>query len=336
MAGFLLHFINKRLKTRNILIFVFTLLIIVPSCKKSVNWNIECDNIEEQILFTDFSNCDVYKFTVKKDKIQSTDTSSENYSIWDELQSHYCIGDFHISYEDGERDQRYAEICQDPTNPNNNVIKFKIIEPHIREGIHKKGRVQANFHDNKCIKEYYQSVKLYIHPDMEYLKQWDEQVHWLSFFEFWNNANWDGERNPFRVTVSLIKNENGPVEDMYFSVKGDRDIRLGKWDPIWKEVAEDFSVPFATWMQIEIYLLEGDENNGRFFMAITPEGGEKTVIFDIHNTTQHPREKHPDGYTHMNPLKLYTSDDLINYMTDNDKNLEVYWDDWAVYRGKKP
>ena len=321
-------------KARNsffIYILIFSGLFLF-SCKKSVNWDVECDQVEEKIFETDFSNCEIVEYNDHQDKIQRTDSLS---SEWDILQTHHCIGDFRISYEDGNRDQRYAEICADPTNPHNDVIKFKIIEPHIREGTHKKGRVQFNLNDNQCIKEFYQKVRLYIHPDMEYLKQWDEKVHWLSFFEFWNNANFAGERNPFRVTVSLFKLDEGPVDEMYFAVVGDRDIRLGGWDPIWVEINEDFSVPFGTWMEIEMYLLEGDEDSGRFYMSVTPDGGEKIVLFDIHNTTQHPREKHSDGYTHMNPLKLYTSDKLIEFMSDNNKNLEIYWDDWEFQRNYK-
>lgn len=324
--------ISKLLNNYSVILFILFLLSFV-SCKKSLNWNVECDEIEEQIFSTDFSNTEVYEIGKSRDRIRNTDTAQND---WDVLLSHNCVGDFHISYEDGTRDQRYAEICPDPLNSENEVLKFKILEPHIREGDHKKGRVQANLNDNKCIKEFYQTVRLYIHPDMEYLKQWEEKVHWLSFFEFWNNANFAGERNPFRITVSLFKTEEGPVEEMYFAAVGDRDIRLGGWDPIWVEINEDFAVPFGVWMEIELYLLEGDENSGRFYMAVKPDGGEKTVLFDVYNTTQHPREKYPDGYTHINALKLYTSDKLIEFMSDNNKNLEIYWDDWTFYRNKKP
>ncbi len=314
------------------------LLAIVTSlsCKKSVNWDVECDDTEEKIFQTGFNNCEIYEEYKTIDKISGVDLSFTELNSWEQLDEHSCIGECVISYEEGERNQRYAEICEDPTDPSNNVLKFKIIEPHIREGIHKKGRVQCNLKNNQCVKGFYQKVRLYIHPDMEYLKEWEKQVHWLSFFEFWNNANWAGERTPFRVTVNLVKKENGPVDAMYFAAKGDRDIRIGGWDPIWYEVADDFSVPFGTWIEIELYLKEGDENKGRFYMTVTPDGGEKQVIFDVTNVTQHPREKYPDGYTHMNPLKLYTSDEIINYMNDNGKNLEIYWDDWEFYRNVSP
>jgi hypothetical protein len=319
--------------------FIFFLIVIISlsSCRKSVNYGVECDSETEMIFQTGFNNTTMtYDSKWSKEEFSGTDTAFSEYNDWLLLQEHPSVGYCEISYEDGDKTQRYAEICNDPAGGDNQVIKFKIMEPHIREGDHKKGRVQVNMNENQCIKEFYQTVRLYLHPDMEYLKQWDEKVHWLSIFEFWNNANFAGERNPFRVTVSLFKLEEGPVDEMYFAVVGDRDIRLGGWDAIWVEINEDFPIKFGEWMTIELYLKEGDETNGRFCMAVTPDGGEKTVLFDVTNYTQHPREKHPDGYTHINPLKLYTSDKLIEFMSENNKNLEIYWDDWTVWRNKTP
>lgn len=73
-----------------------------------------------------------------------------------------------------------------------------------------------------------------------------------------------------------------------------------------------------------------------FYLALTPDSGDKIVLFDVIKTTQHPKEKCPDGYSDFNPMKLYTSGDLVSYMNDNYKKLEVLWDDWKLYANKKP
>lgn len=320
----------------NCLLMIICLAFTAFSCRRSINWDVECDDVSELIFQTQFNNCEIYEEYDNLDRISGIDTAFSYANNWDELDNHNNIGNFKISYEDGDRSQRYSEITDDPLNPGNKVLMFKIVEPHINEGFHKKGRVQANLNDNQCIKEFYQTVRLYLHPDMEYLKQWQEKFYWLSLFEFWNNANFDRERNPFRVTVNLVKTEEGEVENIYFHAKGDRDIRLGGWDPVWQETATAFSVPFGIWMNIELYIKEGDENNGKFFMAVTPDNGVRHVVFDITNTTQHPREKYPDGYTHINALKFYTGDDLITFMKNNNKKLEIYWDDWSFYRNTHP
>ena len=313
-----------------------SMMLSVCACKRSVNWNVDCDAAQSMIFQTGFNNCAIYEKTKSQDVIRGMDTAFNDFNDWAMLDHHTNIGTCTISYEDGDASQRYAAITADPADPANTVLLFKIIEPHIREGYHKKGRVQINLNDNQCIKAYYQTVRLYLHPDMASLKQYAEKISWLSLFEFWNNANFSGERNPFRVTVNLVKTQDGPVENMYFKVKGERDIRLGGWDALWQETATGFPVPFGAWMEIELYIQEGDGDTGRFYFAVTPQGSPKQVLFDITNATQHPRERYPDGYTHMNPLKLYTDDKLIQFMKDNGKNLEVYWDDWTFYRSTKP
>ncbi|NOQ72908.1 MAG: hypothetical protein GQ574_12945 [Crocinitomix sp.] len=120
------------------------------------------------------------------------------------------------------------------------------------------------------------------------------------------------------------------------SIIGDskKNCKLCKWNDNWDQTNTTFPIPFGEWMEIELYLKEGGQSSGRFYMAVTPEGGTKQVLFDITNNTQHEKEKCPDGFTHMQPLKLYTGDDLINYMRNNGKELSIYWDDWSFYVNK--
>jgi len=89
-------------------------------------------------------------------------------------------------------------------------------------------------------------------------------------------------------------------------------------------------------MEIEIYIKEGDSENGRFYMSVTPEGGTKQILFDISNTTHHPKEKCADGFTHFEAMKIYTSDDNINYMNEANKELSIFWDDWEIHVNKEP
>jgi hypothetical protein len=89
-------------------------------------------------------------------------------------------------------------------------------------------------------------------------------------------------------------------------------------------------------MEIELYIKEGDENNGRFYMAVSLENGSKIVLFDIYNNTQHPKEKCADGFTHFEAMKIYVGEDDINYMKDANKELAIFWDNWKFYQNKTP
>jgi hypothetical protein len=44
----------------------------------------------------------------------------------------------------------------------------------------------------------------------------------------------------------------------------------------------------------------------------------------------------PDGLTGYNPLKLYTSADIATYLGSQGKMLHLYWDDFALWRGRTP
>jgi len=308
------------------------LFILLFSCKKDgSDCSEECNYYRGLLFQTGFEGTTLTEGKYHQASFTGTDSLLSGYNSWGDFSAHENIGTVHISYEDGTDSERKATITADPELPGNKVLKFQLMKPHINEGFQKKGRVQLNVNENNCISEIYQKVRLRLHPDMEWLKAWDERVAWLSLFEFWNNADWTNEKNPFRVTVNLFKDKKGPVNEMYFHVKGDykNDCTYCKWNLLWEELGEGFSVPFGEWMDIEIYIKEGDEKNGRFFMAVTPDSGEKIVIFDLICSTQHPDETCPDGFSHLQPMKLYTSDNLINYMKDAGKELSVCWDDWS-------
>jgi len=320
------------------LLFFFSFTIaLCYSCKhKSINCGKDCDEVEEQIFQTGFNNTSISDITDQWKDIHGIDSAYNEYNNWDELDEHPLIGDFKINMEDGTPSQRGFEITSDPEDETNNVLRFYIKEPHIREAAKKKSRVQADVNSNNCIKEFYQTVRVYLPKDMAYLQEWDDSFYWLSIFEIWNNANWTKEKFPFRVNVNITKPEKGKVNSLRLHAKGDVNKRIGKWVPEWEQTAENFELPIGKWMTIEIYIKEGDNETGRFYLTVTPDGEEKQVVFNITNYTQHPDENCPDGFSHIHPLKFYTSAELTNYMKDAGKNLEIYWDDWSMWAYKKP
>jgi hypothetical protein len=90
------------------------------------------------------------------------------------------------------------------------------------------------------------------------------------------------------------------------------------------------------WFTLEYYYKEGDAQNGRFWMAIQPEGGKQEVIFDLTRVTHNSKDPNPDGVTEFNPIKLYTSKQLIDYMKSQGKTLQIYWDDFKLWKNKRP
>jgi hypothetical protein len=270
--------------------------------------------------------------------IIGTDYSYEDHNNWvKDLDNHPDIGDFNLQYQGGDSTMRYAEIIPEPGNSDNQVLHFWLNEPNV-DG--RKGRIQGNLYGNKGWKEFYQSVRIYLHDDFNTVRTFPEKINWLTIAEFWNNITWS-QRVPygFRITLGIGK----PVENegnLHFILDA-QDCQLfedgsQKYTTLWSEINKKVNVPVGKWFTLEYYYKEGDAENGRFYMTIRPEGEEEKVIFDLNRITHNSKDPTPDGVTHFNPIKLYTSKELIDYMSSKDKTLQIYWDDFQLWKNKRP
>ncbi|NOQ70598.1 MAG: hypothetical protein GQ574_01270 [Crocinitomix sp.] len=320
-----------------IIVLSFVCLSLFSSCKKkSINCDRVCTYAETKLFNFGFEDVELIQ-SGNSAGIIGLDSGYPDLNNWDSwLQGKNEYGSLSILYEDGDISERIAELVTDPENPDNTVLHFDIKSPNVYEGDSPvKARTQMQLHNATCIKEYYQKVDLYFPSELALLSNYSEQIYWLSIFELWNNANWTKEKYPFRITVGLQK-EEGVGNPIYFDAEAQLVTKFGSFKNVWSEVNTNFEVPFGQWMTLEIYILEGNETNGKFYSAVTPYGESKQVLFEIDNATQHPKEKCADGFTHIHPLKWYTSDKIVNYMKDNGESLAVYWDNWEVWVNKAP
>ncbi len=258
-----------------------------------------------------------------------TDISMPDHNDWEaDLEEHPNIGYFKIQYQGGTPQMRKAEIADDPMDPANKVLQYWIAEPNISGA----GRVQANLYQNNNLKEVFFKTRLYLPHDFNIVKNAPFRTRWLTLMEFWNNAFWNGEGHAFRIGVSLYKLEN-PVDSLHISIHSQtRNLVTDDWDnEVWEYINTDYAVPIGKWLTIAINFVEGG-CDGRFFMSITPDGEPTTIVHDITDYTHHPADPNPDGLTDFNPLKLYTSEDLVNYITDEGGLLHVCWDDFEIWK----
>ncbi len=132
----------------------------------------------------------------------------------------------------------------------------------------------------------------------------------------------------------LIKKDEGVDKPFYFQFGG-QPLR-GDRKHIWEFENHNFSIPVAEWLNVEIYLKEGDQDSGRFKMVVSRRSGEKSTIFDITNYTHHPDDQDPDGFRHVNLLKAYSHRDNVNYVRENGGVLQILWDDFEFWSGRQP
>lgn len=148
------------------------------------------------------------------DDIAGKDRSLPGHNDWEaDLDNHADIGNFSLQYQGGDTTQRYARIAKDPVNPANKVLHFWLDGPNVDNS---KGRIQANLYGNKGMKEFYQSVRVFLPDDFNAVRTYPKKIHWLTLAEFWNNVTWS-QQVPygFRITLGIGK----PTEaesDLYF------------------------------------------------------------------------------------------------------------------------
>jgi hypothetical protein len=254
-----------------------------------------------------------------------------------DLDNHPNIGNFNLQYQGGDSTMRVAKIIPEPGNPSNHVLQFRLNQPNVGGS---KGRIQGNLYGNNGIKEFYQSVRVFLHDDFNTVKSYPKEIHWLTIAEFWNNITWN-QTIPYRFRITLGVGKPDPGQsDLYFIVDA-QDCELfaderQKYTTVWAETNKSTKVPIGKWFTMDIYFKEGNSHNGRFYLSITPENEPKKIIFDLKRITHNTQDPNPDGISDYNPFKLYTSRDLIDYMKSRQKSLEIYWDDFKLWKDKRP
>lgn len=260
--------------------------------------------------------------------LRGTDQST-GFDWVSDLQNTSGFGVFNIEYTGGTDEQRWARIIEEPNNPGNHVLWFNIIEPNASNG---NGRVQSSLYGNKELHELMIRNKVFLHPDFIHLVNDPADWTFLTLFEFWNNPNWTGNPWPFRIALNLSK-KAGAGNGLYFDIKGETDTTgSSNWRREWRFNDTGFEIPIGEWLSTELYIKEGDAENGRIYFAVTPEGGERRVIFDLTVLTHHPDDPEPSGFTHFNPQKLYTSPARVNAVRNAGGSIQVYWDDFELWR----
>ncbi|KAA5540810.1 hypothetical protein [Adhaeribacter rhizoryzae] len=312
-------------------------LLVISGCK--LNPVAQQDSATGELLFQSGFEAGVNVVSRNRDTdIIGADKTLSSHNDWvNDLDNHPAIGNFNIQFQGGDSTMRYARLVPDPTNARNQVLHFWLNEPNVAGS---KGRIQANLYNNKGVKEFYQSVRVFLPNDFNTVRTFPKQIHWLTIAEFWNNITWSQEvPYGFRITLGLGK----PTEkesDLHFILDA-QDCELfpdgkQKYTTLWAETNEAVKVPIGKWFTMDYYYKEGNQQNGRFYLAIAPDGEKRKIVFDLHKITHNSQDPNPDGVTDFNPLKLYTSKELIAHMQRQVKTLQIYWDDFKLWKDKRP
>lgn len=328
---------NSKCSFKRIGLILFVLLIFSVSCAKKQQ---DEESPEPELIFQSGFEPESAVIPRGSDSdITGTDHSLDEKNDWVvNLDKSPFIGKFNLQYQGGDSTQRFAKIVPEPGNPQNHVLWFWLNEPNVGGS---KGRIQANIYGGEPgLNEFYQSVRIFLPEDFNAVRNFPDDIHWLTIAEFWNDITWS-QSVPygFRVTLGFGK----PVaaeSDLYFILDG-QDCQLfedgsQKYTTLWSEMNQNLKVPIGEWFTMDYYYKEGNDQNGRFYLTVHPENGKKEVVFDVTRYTHNSFDPSPGGVTDFNPLKLYTSKKLIDYMAGEGKTLQIYWDDFKLWKDKRP
>jgi hypothetical protein len=242
-----------------------------------------------------------------------------------------------IQYQGGTLMDRFAQVIADPKRGGNNVLQFWLKEARVpgqTEGRH-KGRIQMNLADLNAALTY-QRFRMYLHPDLALYRAYPKSNTWFTINELWAGVPWKGDEYPFRITLDIVK-DRGVGSPLRFAATGSvntgGEAGSGIWESVWRSVNKDFEVPIGEWLDVELGYKQGGAQTGRFYLAVKRNSDvAKTVVLNVTNWTYHPRAPQPVPLTHWQPLKLYTSSDIIDYVRENGGVAQIYWDDLEIWQ----
>lgn len=280
------------------------------------------------------ADCRVIPLGEAANKIIGKDKTLSEKNDWvKDLDSANRYNSVYLNYTGGDSTKRFAKIIPEPGNPSNHVLWYWMNDSWLASENQQKARVQLEFYKiNPGFKEFYQSVRMFLHDDFNALKNYPDKINWLTISEFWNNEWWQKTaKYGFRVTLGIGKPSAEP-SDLNFILNAED---AGQKE-VWRGDNSIVKVPIGKWFTLEYYFKEGGRDDGRFWMAITPEGGVRQVVFDVTNYTHNTTDPSPDGLTGYNPLKMYTSKEVVAFMKQHGKALQIYWDDFKLWKNKRP
>lgn len=267
------------------------------------------------------------------DHLVGRDSSLPSTSDWVADLAPFARTPLSINYTGGTVEQRFARVITEPGRPENHVLQFWAKDAWTADESAIKSRVQVDLYKIQGgLKEFYQSVRVFLHPDLAALTLYPRRISWLTIAEFWNNEWWvKTEPHGFRITLGIGKPGTNP-QDLIFILNAED----AGYKEVWRGHNSTTKVPIGRWFTLECYFKEGNADHGRFLVSLTPEGEPRQVVFDITHFTHHTRDPHPDGLTGYNPMKMYTSKEVVRFLRDQNKALQIYWDDFRLWRAITP
>jgi hypothetical protein len=263
----------------------------------------------------------------------STVNSKMVFDGWDPLDAHPYIENFELNNVGGVA-YAFQEIKTEPLNASKNSMHAVILNDDPNVSGTTRAQMSIRFNDGVDLPVYHTSHRMYLNPDVAYLKNYSSAISWFDIFEIWNKRveAWDGSVSGSARWSLYINKDSGAGQPLYWVMKSEymqpANLEL---DNIWKYSNKQIPIPLGQWVTLDIYMKRGDGTNGKLVIKMTPDGGSTQVLFDISNSTIYPG--HPEiQLKSWQPFKLYLDDVLLDWMSANGKKVSAFYNDFTWFK----
>lgn len=236
-------------------------------------------------------------------------------------------GKIFINYETFDTIAAIAQVNNAPEKTGKKALHFKINSPNVEKGGNKtKSRIQLDMVKRPGLKSFVSEVSVFLPQSMNELNNYPYPITWLTLQEYWN-APPNDKGTTFRISLGLWKDKTGKL---HFGFKA-QDYIDKKFIDIERGDDERLEVPIGRWFLLRTELIEGDQDSGFMCISMVDDEVERVLYKRKMQTmaTAFCEKKHPlQGFTLIQPIKLYTSARLTDWMRDRGYAIEAYFTDW--------
>jgi hypothetical protein len=274
-------------------------------------------------ISTSFDNVKVDQVKRRFVAVKETDVS-----LFDAYKNHKK-GKIYINYESSDTIAAIAQVEDAPMMRGNKALHFKINSPNVaKEGKKTKSRIQIDIVKKPGLKSFVSEVSVFLPHSMNELNNYPYPITWLTLQEYWN-APPNNKGATFRISLGLWKSKTGKL---HFGFKA-QDYIDGKYIDVEKGDDERLEVPLGRWFRLRTELIEGGQDTG--FMKVAMVNGKKEHILYKRKmrtmaTVFCEKKYSPQGFTLIQPIKLYTSARLTEYMKERRCAIDAYFTDWKL------
>lgn len=255
---------------------------------------------------------------------------------WEDLLKVYGINNYSLNNIGGV-DYAFQQIVTDPAGSGRKVMWAQVLDDDPSVSGTTRAQLSVRF-NSVDLGIYHTSHRMYIHPDVDHLRNYPDKVDWFTIYEIWNEDGIskgifpDGDpAGSSRISFHTYK-DAGIGAPFYWDITAEyMQPSTVRFDNIFTQTNRTVPVPIGKWFKLDLWLKRGDSSNGRLVITITPDGGQPIVLFDVRGATQYPGHPELNLYS-MQPFKFYLGDKYLDWMRNAGKKLAVCYDEFTLYK----